>query len=150
MNAAQFQAFVAGLISLYRANANFTMMPDRFYIPEQDFTGLGAAVDETFGLKSRLQRLLEAFQSVTMNPDFKILPLVYSSQTNNNLGKNRYVLTRYDEENIRMDIPVDYTTTVQGTINGFQYTNVGYGQFTGVQFRRPRATLYLDYVGVIN
>lgn len=150
MNATEFQAFVAGLISIYRANTNFTVMPDRFYIPEQDFTGLGSAVDETFGLKSRLERLQEAFRAVTMNPNFQVLPLVYSSQAQNGLGKNRYVLLNYDEENIRMDIPFDYTTTVNGTVNGFQYSNVGYGQFTGVQSRRPATVMYFDFTGTIN
>jgi len=149
MNASEFQAFVGSIISVYRTNSSFTSMPDRFYIPEQDYTGLGTSIDETYPLKSRLERLLEAFKLVTRNPNFQVLPLVYSSQTNNNLGKNRYVLLNYNEENIRMDIPFDYTTTIQGTVNGFQYANVGYGQFTGVQARRPATLMYFDWVGTI-
>lgn len=149
MTDTEFQAFLAGLIPLYRTNVNYTQMPDRFYIPEADFTGLGSSVDESFPLKSRLARMLEAFQLVTDNPNFQVRPLVYCGQTNNSLGHNRYVLMKYNDENVNMNIPVDYTPTVQGTINGFQYQNVAYGQFTGAQDYRPLTILYFDWTGAI-
>lgn len=149
MSESQFNTFLQNLIPVYRVNTNYTAMPNRFYIPEADYTGLGAAVSENFGLKSRLTRMKEAFAEVTMNPDFQILPLVYSDQNNNSLAKNRYVLMSYDDESVRMDIPVDYTTTLQNSINGFQFHNVGYGQFTGVQAYRPRTVVYFDFAGSI-
>jgi len=151
MNAAQFSAFVAGLVEAFRANNGRTAYPDRFYIPEADYNGLATLVPGTAGTfpVKMLDYLLDAFKTVTMNPNFKILPLAYADQANNadvsGLNKNRYTLMRYDEDTIRMDIPVDYTTTLQNTINGFQYQNVGYGQFTGAKAYRPLEVLYFDW-----
>jgi hypothetical protein len=61
------------------------------------------------------------------------------------LNKNRYTLLNFNEQSIRMDIPVQYTSTLMNTINGFNFQNVGYGQFTGVQTYRPLETLYFDW-----
>jgi len=149
MNAAEFQALLAGLIPAYRANSVYTAMPTHFIIPEADFNGLATSVDETYPLKSRLARLEEAFKLLTANPNFKILPLAYANKTVNaavpGLNLNRYTLLNYDQDSIRMDIPVDYTNTMQNTINGFHFQNVGYGQFTGVQVYRPLEVLYFDF-----
>jgi len=151
MNAAQFSAFVAGLVEAFRANNGRTAYPNRFYIPEADYNGLATLVPGTAGTfpVKMLDYLLDAFKTVTMNPNFMIKPLAYADQANNadvtGLNKNRYVLMNYDEDTIRMDIPVDYTSTLQNTINGFQYQNVGYGQFTGAKAYRPLEVLYFDW-----
>lgn len=151
MNAANFSALVQGLIEAYRANAQRTAMPTHFIIPEGDYNGLATLVPGTAGTFpiKMLDYLLEAFKTVTMNPNFKILPNAYADQSNNSdvsgLNKNRYTLLNYDEDSVRMDVPVDYTSTVQNSINNFQFQNVGYGQFTGVKAYRPREMLYLDY-----
>lgn len=149
MNAAEFQALLAGLLEAYRANASRTAMPTAFYIPEDDYNGLASSVDETYPLKSRLERLLEGMRLMTQNPNFKILPCAYAIKSVNaaitGLNKNRYVLTNYDEDSIRMDLPVDYTNTMQNTLNGFSFQNVGYGQYSGVVAYRPAETLYFDW-----
>lgn len=44
-----------------------------------------------------------------------------------------------------MDIPVDYTNTMQNTLNGFSFQNVGYGQYSGAVAYRPLETLYFDW-----
>ncbi len=84
-----------------------------------------------------------------MNPNFQILPVAYADKTNNAdvtaLNKNRYTLLRYDEDSVRMDIPLDYTNTMANTINGMNYQNAGYGQFTGVKAYRPLEMLYFDW-----
>ena len=82
---------------------------------------------------------------MTGNPDFKILPLLYCDQTQNNLGKNRYVLMRYDEDVARMSIPIDYTTTVVDTANGMEWAGSSYGQFTGVIGNLLQYMYYLDW-----
>jgi hypothetical protein len=151
MNATNFSAFVAGLIQAYRANCNYTAFPTHFIMPESDYNGLANLIPGSAGTfpMPMMNYLLDAFKLITRNPNFKILPCAYANEAINtgitNLGKNRYTLLNYDEDTIRMDIPVDYSNTLQNTLNGFQYQNVGYGQFTGVIAFRPLEVLYFDY-----
>lgn len=151
MNATQYQSLVAGLVSAYRSNANFTAWPTHFIIPELDYNGLGALVPGTVGTYpvSMLEYLRKMFAEITRNPNFKILPCAYADEGNNvtvsGLNKNRYTLMRYDEDTIRMDVPVPYANTLQNTINGFQFQNAGYGQYTGAFAYRPLELLYLDW-----
>lgn len=145
MNAAEFQALLAGLIPAYLANCVFTAMPNKFVIPYLDYAGLASSVDETFPLKSRLERLEESLKAITMNSNFEVLPCAYCDTSNNSLGANFYVLYNSEESSVRMDIPVDYTSTLQNTLNGFQFQNVGYGQFTGVKAYRNLEMLYFKF-----
>lgn len=149
MNAAEFQALLAGLLEAYRANGQRTAMPTTFIIPEDDYNGLASSVDETYPLKSRLERLLEGLRLMTRNPGFEVLPCAYAIQSVNagvtGLNKNRYVLLNKDADSIRMDIPVQYTNTMQNTLNGFTFQNVGYGQYSGVVPYRPLEVLYFDW-----
>lgn len=151
MNATQFSAFVAGLIQAYRANVNYSAWPTHFIIPEDDFNGLMTLVPGTAGTypQPMLYYLEMAFKTITRNPNFKILPLAYAQPANNSdvpgLNKHRYTLLNYTEDSLRMDVPVDYTNTQQNTLNGFQFTNVGYGQYTGPLAYRNLEMLYLDF-----
>jgi len=150
MTAAEFNTFVAGVFQAYRENCNYTAKPTHFIIPEIDFNGMASFPDSTYPLKTKLALLEESFKTLTQNPNFKILPLSYADQVNNvgsvaALGKNRYVLLNYDEDTVRMDIPVDYTATMANTVNSFQFNNVGYGQFTGTKAYRPKEVLYFDW-----
>lgn len=149
LNAANFGLLVQGLMEAYRANAVRTAYPDRFVIPEADYNGLATLTPGTVGTYPvpMLNYLLEAFKLITRNPNFKIMPCAYADKANNTAGinKNRYALYRYDEDTMRMDIPVDYTNTLQNTINGFNFQNVGYGQYTGVLAYRPLEVLYFDW-----
>lgn len=140
-----FSTFVSQVIELYRANCNRTAMPTHFIIPEADYNGLTVPVSASFPMNSMLEYLTKAFRTATGNPNFKILPNAYGNIGNNTLGVNRYVLLNYDEDSVRMDIPVDYTNTQQNSINGFQFQNVGYGQFTGVLAYRPLEMYYIDH-----
>lgn len=149
MNATNFNAFVAGLVGAFRSNCNYTAYPSRFVIPELDYNGLGSLVPGTAGTfpMTKLQYLLDAFRLITRNPNFQIMPLAYADQVNNSAGinKNRYTLYNYNEDSGRMDIPVDYTNTLQGTINNFQFQNVGFGEYTGFLAYRPLEFLYFDF-----
>lgn len=144
-----FANFVQEIVSDFRRNAQFTAMPTHFTIPELDYNGLVTPVSATYPNISMLTYLLEAFRTVTRNKNFQILPCAYCDQLNNSavtgLNKNRYVLYNYNEDTMRMDIPVDYTNTLQNTINGFQFQNVGYGEYTGTLAYRPREVLYFDW-----
>lgn len=147
MNEAEFQALLKNMLSSYFSNSNETAYPDKFIISNSDYLGLGESVSETYPLKSKLARLLEAARLVTDNPNFQILPLVYCQQTRNTgiIGKNRYALLRDDPDSVLFQIPIDYTTTIQDTINGFEYQGVAYGQFASVKAFRPQEMIYFDY-----
>lgn len=146
MTTAQFNTFVAKALQAYQSNAGYTAYPDFLWVPQDDYNGLAAPSSGDYPIKSRLQLLEETFQTITRNPNFKILPLAYSVVANSNgvLTKNRYVFGRYDEDTFRMDVPVDYTVTVANTVEGFTFRNVGYGQHTGVLALRPQELLYMD------
>lgn len=151
LSAANFTALVQGLIEAYRANCSRTAMPTHFIMPEDDFNGMATPMPGTVGTYPvpMLHYLLEAFKLITQDPNFKILPCSYADNLNNadvtGLNKNRYTLLNYDEDSVVMDIPVDYSNTLQNTINGFSYQDVGYGQYTGVQALRASEMLYLDW-----
>lgn len=149
MNAAAFNTLLAGIIGDYQTNCAFTAMPTHFIMPQIDYNGLASFPDSTYPLRTKLDILLEAFKLITMNKDFEIRPVAYADEVNNatvsGLNKNRYTLLRKDPESLRMDIPLDYTNTMANTVNGMQYQNTGYGQFTGAKAYRPLEMLYFDF-----
>lgn len=134
----------ATIVNLYRANCNRTAWPTHFIIPESDYNGLASQASPQFPIKSTLQLLEEMFQVITRNKNFKILPLAYGDAYYSEYTYNQYVLLNYDEESLRMDIPLDYTNTLANSIDNFSFQNVGYGQFTGVLAYRPLEMLYLQ------
>lgn len=150
MDYTEVNEFVRKVIEDYRAYSDRTAYPNRFIIPELDYNGLAAQVSPEFPVKNKLQLLEEAFKVITMDPGFKILPLAYADAERHEGvfgidGYQVYCLFRFDEETAVLNIPVDYTNTMQNTINGFQFQSVGYGQFTGVQTYRPRELRYYRY-----
>jgi hypothetical protein len=150
MTTAQLKAFTATLIDSYRANCARTAWPTHFIIPESDYNGLASQASPDFPVKSTLQLLEETFQTITRNKSFKILPLAYADATYHSdvtalSGKQVYILLNYEEESIRMDIPVDYTNTLANSLDNFNFQNVGYGQFTGVLAYRPLEMMYFTY-----
>lgn len=152
MNASEFQALLAGLFGAYNVNADSTAMPDTFVLPTDDYLGLVSSIDETYPLKSRLERLSEAGKLATMNPAFEIMPLAYAQADKNSeflgsgSGLSRYILyRRSDRQSLRMDVPVDYTQTITDTVSGFDYSSVAYGGFTGCKAYRPKEMLYFDF-----
>ncbi len=152
MNPTEFNTFVAGIVKAYRTNNNFTAYPTHFVMPELDYNGLASAASADFPVINKLSYLLEAFKVITGNQNFQILPCFYADEINNTnvsgLNKNRYVLLNYDQDSFSMNIPVNYNATQQNTINGFNWQNVGYGQFTGVVAYRPLEILYFDWAEV--
>lgn len=146
MTVTEFEAFLRGLMPAYFAQTNETAMPTHFVIPYDDFLGLGVQANEGFDTRTKLQRIKEVCEMATGNPDFKVLPLAYGQSNRNELGVERYALYNgNDPESLTFEIPVDYTTTIQDTINGFNWESVGYGQFSSVKAFRPKEMLYFDY-----
>lgn len=145
MNETELNALLKALIEAYRANCARTAFPTHFIIPESDYNGLASVSSATFPLKTKLQLLEEAMQLITRNKQFKILPCAYGDDAYSGLGVQKYALLNYDEESLRMDIPVDYTNTLANSLDNFNFQNVGYGQFTGVQAYRPAELLYFTF-----
>lgn len=139
--------FVAKVIEKYRVNVNRTAWPTHFVIPESDYNGLASMSSPEFPIKSVLQLLEEAFAVMTRNKSFKILPSAYGDMTYSGLGVQMYALYNYDEESLRMDLPVDYTNTLANSIDNFSFQNVGYGQFTGAMAYRPQELYYFTNSG---
>ncbi len=145
MTTTELKAFCAAILNSYRAYSKRTAWPTHFVIPESDYLGLAAPASEDFPIRSTLDLLLETFQVMTGNKGFKILPLAYADHAYSGQIYQQYVLLNYDEESIRMDLPVDYTNTLANSIDNFSFQNVGYGQFTGVKAYRPLELMYFKY-----
>lgn len=142
---AELKTFCAGVVEAYRSNCNRTAWPTHFIIPESDYNGLASTVSPEFPIKSVLELLEETFKTITRNRNFKILPLAYGDVAYSGLSQQIYVLLNYDEESVRMDIPLDYTNTLANSLDNFSFQNVAYGQFTGVLAYRPLEMLYFAY-----
>ena len=106
---------------------------------------MASQASSDFPIKSTLQLLEETFKTICRNDKFKILPLAYADSAYSGFSYQIYTLLNYAEESVRMDIPVDYTTTTANSLNNFMYQTVGYGQFTGCLLYRPLETLYFQY-----
>lgn len=150
MSPAELKLFQENAIEAYRSNNNRTAWPTGFYIPESDYNGLASQASPQFPIKSTLQLLEEAFKLICRNDKFKILPLAYADAAYHTdvasiAGKQVYTFLNYDEESIRMDIPLDYTNTLANSLDNFSFQNVGYGQFTGVLPYRPLELMYFQY-----
>lgn len=147
MSDSEFQAFVAGLLNAYYTNGNRTALPDTLVMPTSDYLGMGSAVSATYPNISKLEYLTNIFKKMTRNDSAEILPLAYcESSLNASAGvtKNRYVLYRRDPDTLSMSIPVDLTMLDARSVNGFDWEQLAYGQYSGVMIHRAREVLYLD------
>ena len=142
MTAAQFNTFVGAIYETYRSNSARTAKPTHFIMPETDFNGLISYPDAVYPLKTKLELLEQAFKTITSNSNFKILPCAYCDKANFDTTNNRYVLLNYDEASVKIDLPIPYTMSQAGTVNGFSWENVGFGSFTGVVAQREKEMLY--------
>lgn len=145
MSTTDLKQFCQSVVEAYRSNCNRTAFPTHFIIPESDYNGLAAQASADFPIKSTLAVLEEMFQVITRNKGFKILPLAYADMAYSGYAYQSYVLLKYDEESVRMDIPLDYTNTLANSLDNFSFQNAGYGQFTGVLAYRPLEMLYFQY-----
>lgn len=146
MTAAQLRTFLLEFIEAYRNNVDRTVYPTHMVIPETVWNGLAAQTSPDFPIKSTAEVLVDALKEITGNKEFKVQPVAYAmpDHSEGRLSNNRYALYRYDDESLRMFVPVDYTATVANTTDGFMFQNVAYGQFTGVQVIRPKELMYFD------
>jgi hypothetical protein len=152
MTTTQFFTMIKGIAGAYSANTNYSeIQPNMLLIPLNDFQGLSGAVSETYPNITKLEWLINSLKTMTGNNDFQVKPLAYAQKGQNTeflgagSGLNRYVLYRKDPLSGRMDIPLDFTTTVVDTINGFEYQSAAYARFAGFQTYRDAEFLYFDH-----
>jgi hypothetical protein len=148
MSAAEFAAFIGGILADYNSNCNYTAVPDTFVMPTSDYLGLGVPVSSTYPNISQLEYLLNTFKKMTRNENFKILPLAYSESAKNasrGITKQRYVLYKNDPETMTMSIPVDLTMLPADTANQLQWSQGAYGQYSGLLINRKPEVLYFSY-----
>lgn len=137
--------FCVGILTQYRNNCARTAWPTHFAIPESDYLGLNAPSSAEFPVKTTLQILEESFGIMT-GKKFKILPLSYADTAySSGATVQKYTLYNYEEESLRMDIPVDYTNTLANSLDNFSFQNVGYGQYTGALVYRPDELMYFTF-----
>ena len=152
MTDAELQAFAGACLNAFYTNSNQTQMPNRFYIPASDYTGLGMAASVNWPNISRLEFLTNAFRSIVQGfgvSDFKILPLAYLEKArmnaNTSSNVNRYILAHKNPDTMYASIPVDFTMTQFGTADNFNFYNTAYGQYAGTVILRPQEVLYFDF-----
>lgn len=149
MTSSEFTSFIANLLARYQNNCDFTTMPNRFVIPQDDYVGLCAFTSDAYPVagSTRLQVLENAMKMYV--PDFKVLGSAYAMKSRNagvtGLNKNRYVLFKKAPDTIIMDVPLDFTVTLPSTANGFDYTSAAYSRFTGVNLLREKELMYFDF-----
>lgn len=138
MTATEFQAFVAGIVQQYQANAAYVKYPDYFIIPSDDYNGLGTATSSAYPIGTMLEYLTKTFKGIC-GEHFRILPSAYAVPANNTawgLNKHLYLLGKMDSDSGHMNIPVDMLVTAPGTPDNFNYRCVGYGQYAGYNIFR--------------
>lgn len=147
MSDSEFQAFVGAFLNAYYENGNMTALPDTFAIPTGDYFSLGSAASATYPNITKLEYLSNILKKMTRNENAEILPLAYCEATMNlsaGVNKDRYVLYRRDPDTLSMSIPVDLTMLDARSVNGFDWEQLAYGQYSGVMVHRPREMLYMD------
>ncbi len=147
MTADEFNALLGAIFGKYFTNSSTTLLPDTFLIPSEDYYGLSTFISPTFpgvGM-SKINALTQIFRDVTQNPNARVGLTPYGNQVYNKLGHQRYVLYRNDPEILEMHLPIPYTQTTTSSLNGYNFSNVAYGQFTGVQVYNPAGVYYMDF-----
>lgn len=152
MNPTQYMALIAGLYEAYRSNCARSAKPNRFVIPEDDYNGLCVSVNTNFPTMdvganvSMLRWLQNCFAELGLNVE--ILPCAYGIPAYNaayGLNFHRYALYNYEEESLRMDVPVPIRSTMPGTLNNFQFQDAAWAMFTGAWAYRELEMLYFDF-----
>lgn len=141
MSGTELNTFVGKVIGLYRENCAYTAMPTHFVIPEADANGLWSYPTD-YMLKTRWEILEQGFKAATGNSEFKLLRCAYCDKANFDGTNNRYALYKYDPTTLVMHTPVAYQSTAAGSSDGFNWSSVAFGSFTGVTALRDKEIYY--------
>ena len=146
MSTAQFSTFVGAVLAAYANNSNSTAFPDTFVMPMSDYLGLGVPVSQTYPNVTQLAYLLDTFKKMTGNEKFVIKPLAYAeaAKSGGAFAKNRSALYRNDPDTLSLSIPVQFTMPEPRTVDSYTWTQLAYGQYSGVLINRPREVLLFE------
>lgn len=148
MSDAQLQVVAGNMVKAYFLNSNSTVMPDQLILPQNQAFLLSATNSVTYPMKTKWDVLLDGFKAATQNPNFQMKAVAYADVTGAGsagaFAKARYTLSRRGVDVARFEIPVDYTTTMAHSFNGFQFANAGFGQIGGVHVYRPLEIMYFQ------
>lgn len=158
MTSTEINAFVRDIITVYQANQVLGEFPDTFFMPQSDYTGMGALINPDFPLagSTKLAFLLETFKIMTNNPNFKIVTNFYAQKSwaanaqykkangSAPLSYDRYMLYKNRSESLVFDLPIPFTMLGTGTLNNFDYLQLGYAQVGKTFFKRPADAIYFD------
>ncbi len=156
MTAAEINTFVRTILTTYQTNQVLGEFPDTFYIPQSDYTGLGSLINPDFPLagSTKLGFLLETFKLMTGNPNFKIITNFYAQKSwaaqaqyakangSAPIAFDRYMLYINKADRLVFDLPIPFTMLGTGTLNNFDYLQLGYAQVGKVFFKRPADAIY--------
>lgn len=141
MTVSEWQTFLGSIFATFASNTKYTAMPNRFVIPYTDYLGLAKAADETYPLKTKLERLTESFKQMC-GADAEILPLAYCNAAENDGTNNKYVLYRKDFDTLRAYMPISYNVVEGASVDGFNYQNTAYSRVSDVVLVRPKEIMY--------
>jgi hypothetical protein len=147
MTQAQMQAFISQVLTVYRQNCENTAYPNMFVVPESDWNGLGNPFPQSVAQITILEYLTKMFKDMTMNQNFKILPMAYANAANmakRGENLNRYALYNYDTDSLVFNIPVDFNIISGLIVDGITFPQTAIGQYSGVLVKRVPELLYLD------
>lgn len=143
MTVSEWQAFLGSIFGLFATHSSYTAMPNRFVIPYTDYLGLAQCADETYPLKSKLERLNDTFKQMC-GSDAEVLPLAYCNADQNG-GVNKYVLYRKDFDTVRAYMPIGYSVVEGASVDGFNYQNTAYSRLSDVVLVRPKEIMYFTH-----
>ena len=145
MSPTQFSNVIAGLIPAFQNNANFTVYPDTFVMPQDDYNGLAVPTSAAYPYKNMLEYLLESFKLISRNQNFKILPSPYAMGANNYSGLQTYALYARRPDCVRMYIPVQFQMNPAATMNNVNWQAVAQGQLASPVVIKPDWMLYFTH-----
>lgn len=144
MDEADYQEAIGKIMTAYDMNSNYTATPNRFVIPAWDFTGMASAASSTFPMITKLEYMTNMFKQQTGRDDFRVLKCPYASKDFAGLNKSTWALYEADASALRYMIPVQYTSTLNNTFDGFYFQSVAYGEVSGMHIYYPNQVIYLQ------
>ena len=143
MTVEQLKTFAGTALATAFAATNYTIMPNRWAMPTNEFLALGVPYGDTFGMPTVKDVLETAFKAAGAPSDFRIVHSLYNETAGAN-GGARHVFYNTDPDNVIMHTPKPYTPHPLYAAGALDMISDAEGQFTGVWLKRPTSMLYVD------
>lgn len=143
MTVAQLKTFAGTALATAFAATNYTIMPNRWAMPTNEYLALGVPYGDTFGMPTVKDVLETAFKAAGAPSDFRIVHSLYNETAGSN-GGARHVFYNTDPDNVIMHTPKPYTPHPLYAAGALDMISDAEGQFTGVWLKRPTSMLYVD------